>query len=89
MKRARQAALYRPAIDAVRKVMAKSPSDKPAVVAAAVVNALLARNPPARVIVGKGARQLVFLSYLSQALRARLLMSSMGLAAALKVHSRA
>lgn len=77
-------ALYRSAMDAMNKAMAKSAVDKPDVVADAVVRSLLARRPKPRQLVGKGASQLAILRKLPTRLRDHILTGSLGIASALR-----
>lgn len=76
---------YRPALNAMREAFAKFGADQPAVVADAVVAALVRRGrPKPRFLIGKGASQMAFLSKLPTGMRDRMLMSSLGIAKALK-----
>jgi NAD(P)-dependent dehydrogenase (short-subunit alcohol dehydrogenase family) len=76
--------LYQPALQAMREAFAKFGADQPDVVVDAVVAALTSRNKPKpRVLVGKGASQMAFLSRLPIRMRDRMLMSSLGIAKAL------
>jgi hypothetical protein len=76
---------YRPALQAMREAFAKFGADQPAVVADAVVATLVSRGrPKPRFLVGKGASQMAFLSRLPTRMRDRMLMSSLGIAKALK-----
>jgi NAD(P)-dependent dehydrogenase (short-subunit alcohol dehydrogenase family) len=77
--------LYRPALQALRGAFAKTGADRPEVVVDAVLAALVSRGKPnPRALVGKGASQLAFLGRLPIRLRDRMLMSSLGIAKALK-----
>jgi len=77
--------LYRPALQALREAFAKAGADRPDVVVDAVLAALVSRGrPKPRGLVGRGASQLAFLGRLPIRLRDRMLMSSLGIAKALK-----
>jgi NAD(P)-dependent dehydrogenase (short-subunit alcohol dehydrogenase family) len=76
---------YRPAMDAMRAAFAKAGLDGPEVVVNAAIDALTRRGGPRpRVLVGKGAAQLAFLSCLPIRLRDSLLMSMLGIDKTLK-----
>jgi short-subunit dehydrogenase len=80
--------IYRPAIEAMRKVTAKSGADKISVVVEAVVAALTVRTPKPRVLIGKGASQLAFLRHLPIRIRDSLLMRSLGIKQPLEAAAR-
>lgn len=78
-------ALYEPAMKAMQNAMAESGADRPEVVVDAIEKALFSPGrPKARAVVGKGAGMLVFLRRLPVAIRDRMLMSSLGIAKAMK-----
>jgi len=72
-------ALYRREMDAVHTAFAKAAADDPRVVADAIAQALTAKRPVRRAIIGKGARLLAMLGRLPTGLRDRLVASAMGL----------
>jgi NAD(P)-dependent dehydrogenase (short-subunit alcohol dehydrogenase family) len=77
--------LYRPALQAMREAFARFGADRPDVVVDAVLAALLSiGKPKPRVLVGKGTSQMAFLGRLPIRMRDRMLMSSLGIAKALK-----
>lgn len=77
--------VYKPAMDAMRAAFAKAGMDQPKVVVDAVVDGLTrSGGPKPRILVGKGASQLAFLSHLPINLRDSLLMSSLGISKALR-----
>jgi hypothetical protein len=77
--------LYRPALQGIARSIRKGRADRPEVVVDAVHAAFVSRGrPKPRALVGKGASQLAFLGRLPIRLRDRMLMSSRGIAKALK-----
>lgn len=77
-------AFYKPAIDAMRAAMRKSPADQPRVVVEAIMTALTDRRPRPRRLVGKGTAQIAILRRLPIRMRDRLMMQVLGIAKALK-----
>jgi NAD(P)-dependent dehydrogenase (short-subunit alcohol dehydrogenase family) len=76
-------AVYGPAITAAREAFARFGLDEPSVVVEAVMTALAGRSGP-RVLVGRGARLIAWIGLLPPWLRDRVLMSSLGIAGALR-----
>lgn len=71
--------LYAPALEAVRKTLAKQHVDAPDVVVTAITNALTARSPKTRYAVGQGASMVVTLRLLPDRVRDGLLLGQFGL----------
>ncbi len=75
---------YRPALTEMDRAFEKAGADDPEVVVDAVIEAVFAKRPKPRVVVGKGTGALLMLSRLPVRTRDKLVKSALGLTKALK-----